>query len=572
MEPWSYEENGRVRRATPSDRKHGPLAVARPRSILGPTQACGFAAAGPLAWGAEACRVMSSRVDVLLKRFRRAMARVRPWRILLALPVVAASLLGGCTVGPDFYRPPPPPVSGYTPGREIVQTVSAPGLAGAAQRFVRGRDIPGEWWALFHSPQLKSLIEEALRNNPDLDAAQAALRVARANANAQRGAFWPSVDGSFSATRQRDAADNTGSPPATYNVFTGQVSVSYVPDVFGANQRAVESLDAQTDAQRFQLEATHLTLTTNIVLAVVQEASLRGQIAATQKIIVIAKDVLDLLRRQRALGQVAEADVVAQEAALAQIQLTLPPLQRQLEQQQHLTATLVGRFPSRGPTQRFDLAMLRLPRDLPLTLPSKLVAQRPDVRAAEANLQSASAQIGVAIANRLPNFAITATAGSTAFSLSHLFEPQANFWSVTASVLQPIFRGGALKEREIGARAAYDQASAQYRSTVLAAFQNVADVLTALKTDADALQKAVAAERAAERSLVITRERLRLGDINYLALLNAQQTYQQALISVVQAQANRFADTAALFQALGGGWWNRSDVAPPPDTSWMVFQ
>jgi NodT family efflux transporter outer membrane factor (OMF) lipoprotein len=489
--------------------------------------------------------------------------------------IVVVALLSGCAVGPDFLVPAPPPVSGYTKGRTPTQTASAPTAVGASQRFVRGRDIPGDWWQLFHSRALRALVEEAIRNNYDLQAAQAALRVARANTNAQRGAFFPQADGAFSATRQKVAADNNGdlSIPRIFNTFTGQVNVSYVPDVFGANRRAVESLEGQEQVQLFQLEATHLTLTTNVVVAAVQEASLRGQIAATRQIIKIVTDVLGVMRRQQGLGQIAEADVVAQEAALAQIEQTLPPLQRQLEQQRHLLAALVGRFPSEEPSQRFELTSVRLPQKLPLSLPSNLVQQRPDVRVAQGNLASASANIGVAVANRLPNIALTANVGSTAFDISKMFSPGTGFWTLGGAVLQPIFHGGTLLNRELSARAAYDQADSQYRSTVITAFQNVADTLTALRTDADALQKAVASERAASRSLEIARRRLELGDITFLLVLNAQQTYQQALLSLVQAKANRLADTAALYQALGGGWWNRNDIAPePPSQAVMIFQ
>jgi NodT family efflux transporter outer membrane factor (OMF) lipoprotein len=498
--------------------------------------------------------------------------RLRRAHLTLALTMATAALTCGCAVGPDFMRPAPPPVSGYEPGRPSSSTIAAGGMA---QRFLKGRDIPGEWWAVFHSRSLKLLIEEALRNNPDLQAAQAALRIARENTAVQRGAFFPSVDAGFTATRQKVAADINGEipSPATFNVYTAQVALSYTPDVFGANYRAVESLEALAENQMFLLEATYLTLTTNIVLAAVQEASLRGQIAATQKIIKVATDVLDLLRRQRTAGQIAEADVVAQEAALAQIQQTLPPLQRQLGQQRHLLTALIGRLPSQEPSQKFVLEDLHLPRNLPLSLPTALVSQRPDIRAAEANVHSTSALIGVAIANRLPNFTISANDGSMAFDFSKLFSPGTGFWTLTGSVLQPIWRGGALFHRELAARAAYDQAASQYRSTVITAFQNVADVLTALRTDAVAVERAIASERAASRSLEITRRRLELGDINYLALLNAQQTYQQALISLVQVQANRYADTAALFQALGGGWWNKPNAAPEkPPTIADFFQ
>jgi len=306
-------------------------------------------------------------------------------------------------------------------------------------------------------------------------------------------------------------------------------------------------------------------LTSNVVVAAVQEASLRGQIEATQSLIKIATDVLQLLRTQFNAGQISESDVVAQEAALAQIEQTLPPLQRQLAAQRHLLSALTGGLPSQEPPERFKLDALRLPRDLPVTVPSQLVQQRPDLRAAEENLHAASAQIGVAVANRIPNVTLTASVGSTAPMIDQLFSPGTGAWAIAGSVVQPIFHGGTLFQREVAARATFEQATSQYRSTVITSFQNVADSLSALENDAVALQKAVASEKATNRSLTITRRRLELGDINYLLVLNAQQAYFQALLSRVQAQANRFADTAALFQALGGGWWNRNDLDPPKE-------
>ena len=476
-------------------------------------------------------------------------------------------------MGPDFGPPAPPDVSGYTPGPAPARTVASDVSGGAAQRFAKGRDIPGDWWRLFGSRPLKTLIERALKNNPDLAAAQAALRVAQANVSAGKGAYFPSIDGNFSASRQKPpiagpaVPDDNGNlvlpESATFNLFTGQVLVFYTPDVFGGIRRNVESLQAQSDNQRFQLEATYLTLTSNIVVAAVQEASLRGQIDATQSLIKIATDVLRLLRTQFNAGQIAEADVVVQEAALAQIEQTLPPLQRQLAQQRHLLTALAGGLPSQEPAEKFTLAALHLPRDLPVSVPSQLVQQRPDLRAAEENLHAASALIGVAVANRLPNLTLTASVGSTAPMIEQLFSPGTGAWAIAGSVLQPIFHGGTLFQHEVAARATFEQASSQYRATVVTSFQNVADSLSALENDAVALQKAVASENAANRSLTITRRRLELGEINFLLVLNAQQTYFQALLSRVQAQANRFADTAALFQALGGGWWNRSDLDPP---------
>ncbi|HSV23269.1 MAG TPA: efflux transporter outer membrane subunit, partial [Xanthobacteraceae bacterium] len=350
---------------------------------------------------------------------------------------------------------------------------------------------------------------------------------------------------------------------ATFNLFTGQVLVSYTPDVFGGIRRNVESLEAQSDNQRFLLEATYLTLTSNIVVAAVQEASLRGQIDATQSLIKIATNVLQLLRTQFNAGQIAESDVATQQAALAQVEQTLPPLQRQLAQQRHLLSALTGGLPSEEPPEKFELAALHLPRDIPVSVPSHLVQQRPDLRAAEENLHAVSAQIGVAVANRLPNVTLTGNVGSTAPMIDQLFSPGTGAWAITGSLLQPIFHGGTLYQREVAARAAFEQATAQYRSTLVTAFQNVADSLSAIQNDAVALQKSVAAETAANRVLVITRRRLELGEVNFLQVLVAQQFYLQALLARVQAQANRFADTVALFQALGGGWWNRNDLDPP---------
>lgn len=477
--------------------------------------------------------------------------------------VAATVLLSGCAVGPDFLRPAPPKASGYTPEPLPSETASADVAGGRAQRFVANRDIPAQWWTLFQSEPLNTLIRRSLEANPGLQAAEAALRGAREQASAQEGAFFPSVTGGVSALRQKNAtgavSPSSASGAPLFNLYTTQVSVSYLPDVFGANRRAVESLDAQAEAQQFQLEAAQLTLTANVVAAAVQEASLRGQITATEEIIKIETDLLVVLKRQNSLGQVAQADVLAQDAALAQASQLLPPLQKQLAIQRDLLAALTGSLSDCEPVEKFELAALRLPEELLLSLPSQLVEQRPDIRAAEANLRSASAEIGVAIANRLPNITLTAASGSSPAQLGRMFTPGNGFWSVGAALTQPLFDGFSLLHKERAARAAYDQAEAQYRATVVAAFQNVADTLRALQSDADALAAAARAEQSASQSLAITRKQLDLGQIAYLALLNAEQTELQARISLVQAEANRLEDTAALFQALGGGWWHRDN-------------
>jgi NodT family efflux transporter outer membrane factor (OMF) lipoprotein len=503
----------------------------------------------------------------------RGLAPVARAHARYAISAVMAALVCGCAVGPDFGPPAPPDVAGYTAGRPPTRTAASDVSGGASQRFVKSRDIPGDWWRMFRSRPLRDLIERALKNNPDLAAAQAALRVAQANVAAGKGAYFPAIDGNFSATREKppisgplvpDENGNLVLPvEPTFNLFTGQVLVSYTPDVFGGIRRNVESLQALSDNQRFLLEATYLTLTSNIVLAAVQESSLRGQIDATQSLIKIATNVLDLLRTQFNAGQIAETDVATQQAALAQVEETLPPLQRQLAAQRHLLSALSGGLPSQEPPEKFTISALHLPRDLPLSVPSELVQQRPDLRAAEENLHSTSALIGVAVANRLPAVTLTANVGSTAPAIDLLFSPGTGAWAITGSVLQPIFHGGTLYQREVAARAAFEQASSLYRSTVVTAFQNVADSLSAIENDAVALQKAVAAENAANRVLAITRRRLELGEVNFLQVLVAQQFYLQALLTRVQAQANRFSDTVALFQSLGGGWWNRNDLDPP---------
>ena len=481
-------------------------------------------------------------------------------RRFAVLPVL---LLSACAVGPDFKTPEAPKAERYTAAPLPGATVSADAAGGEPQRFVDGHDIPAQWWLLFHSPALNSLIEESLKNNPNLQQAEASLRMAQENVYAQQGAYYPGVSANFSPSRQKDAlatvTSNAANGAAVYNLHTLQLNISYVPDVFGGNRRQVESLQAQSDAQRFEREAAYLTLTSNVVAAAVQEASLRAQIAATEKMVKLEQETLELTKRQSELGAVPEAAVAAQIAVLAQTQAQLPPLQKQLAQQRDLIAALAGRLPADMPQQTFELSALQLPQELPLTLPSQLVRQRPDVRAAEENLHAASADVGVAVANMLPQFTLTAGGGSMANQLSDLFRSGTGFWSVAGGVTQPLFQGGTLLHKKRAAEAAYDAAAAQYRATVIAAFQNVADTLQALQSDADALQAAAIAEHAAADSLAIAKRQVELGDMAYITLLSAEQSYQQAALNLAQAQANRYADTAALFQALGGGWWNRAE-------------
>jgi NodT family efflux transporter outer membrane factor (OMF) lipoprotein len=471
------------------------------------------------------------------------LGRMAPFLGALALA------LPGCAVGPDFHRPSAPTVTGYTP---------AP-LSNDPQ-FAWGQDVSAQWWTQFNSPALNALVEQALKANPDLAAARAALKAAQQTYYAQLGAFLPQVDASYNVTRQQ--ASSTPAPPLSSNdnlftLHTAQVSIGYTFDVFGGVRRQTEQVKAQTEQQRFETEAAYLTLTANVVATAIQEASLRDQVTATKAAIASDHQILDVMRRQFALGEIARADVAAQEAAVAQAEETLPPLEKQLAQQRDLLADLTGNFPSDGPAEHVDLATLTLPATLPVSLPSKLVEQRPDIRQAEANLQAASAGVGIAIANRLPNITLAATAGGAATQFSKMFDNGNGFWSLTGNVAQPIFQGGALWRRQKAAEALLDQAKEQYRSAVLAAFQNVADTLQGLQADTRALTAATTAQASAAESLAITKRQVELGQVSGVAVLNAEQTYQTAQATYIQAVANRYADTAALYQALGGGWWNR---------------
>ncbi len=483
--------------------------------------------------------------------------------ILSALICVA--LFSGCAVGPNFEQPPAPAITNYTATPLPAATSSTPSVSGGqAQQFVQGLDIPGQWWTLFHSQALNDLIQRSLTNNPDLAAAQEALAVAYENVLAQRGAYYPSVSAGFSASRQKTSEQIAPVPNSNqflFNLFTPEVSVSYSPDVFGLNRRTVESLKAQESQARFALDAADVTLSANIVVAAIQEAELRAQIDATRQLVAINANMVQVLHSQFAKGTATRAAVAAQESLLDQSQAALPPLLNQLDQTHDLLAALSGGFPADDLTEKFSLISLQLPQELPVSLPSQLVEQRPDVRQAEENYHAACALVGVAVAHRIPDIVLNADAGSMALTAGKMFAGGTGFWDIGASITQPIFEGGTLLHQERAARDTYLQAVAQYRSTVISAFQNVADTLNALQHGADALQSAANAANAAKISLDLTRQQLEIGNAGYLDILNAEQTYQQATMALIQAQASRYSDTAALFQALGGGWWNDKELS-----------
>jgi NodT family efflux transporter outer membrane factor (OMF) lipoprotein len=478
-----------------------------------------------------------------------------------ALVAVSALLLSGCAVGPNFRQPAPPATASFTALPLPAETAAAPVPVGEAQRLVSGRDIPAQWWTLFQSQPLNDLISQALTASPNLAAAQAALRQATENRRAQFGNQLPSVDANLSATRQKFSGASfgqSGNPTSIFTLYNASVNVSYNLDLFGGERRAVEAAQAQVDYQRYLLEGSQLTLTSNIVTQAVQQASLRARVLAANEMIAAQEQQVKLLERRLELGAGTRPELLAQISQLAQTRTSLPPLEKELAQSGHLLAVLAGRFPSEaGSLPQFTLNDLKLPQELPLSLPSELVRQRPDVLAAEEILHQASAQVGVATANQFPKITLTGAFGPQSTTFSGLFSSGA-VWSLGAGVLQPIFHGGQLSALRRASEAAYQQAEANYRETVLQAFQNVADVLRALELDAQSLKAQAEAERAARENLELARKQYQFGALTYLLLLDAERQYLQSRINLAQAQAARLADSAALFQALGGGWWNKN--------------
>lgn len=491
----------------------------------------------------------------------------------LALLVGSAVLLEGCAVGPNYHRPPAPKIGSYIEAPLPAKTASSTGVGGAAQHLVIGAAIEGEWWHLFHSLALDSLIKTALANNPSLLAAQNALLAARDTVRAEQGSFFPSLSGNAQAERELSpfgvgssgggAATGAAGATATapFSLYNASVSVSYAPDIFGGVRRQVEDYRAQAEDQQFALEATYLSLTANIVTAAVTDASLVEQIKATNQIIASEEHELRILHAQVSLGGAPAANELTQQAQLAQTRATLPPLQSQLAQERNQLAAYEGLMPGQFHLANLNLADLTLPAELPVSLPSDVVRQRPDIRQAGAVLHEDTALVVVATANMLPQITLSGSVGHEALTTASLFTPQTLLWSLVAGVTQPLFQGGTLLFRRRAAMATMRQAAATYQNTVVLAFQNVSDTLLALHYDALTLATDTQYEQSAKASLSVTLRQFKLGGVPYTSVLTAEQSYQTAVIARIKASAQRYADTAALFQALGGGWWNRHDVA-----------
>ncbi len=476
--------------------------------------------------------------------------------------VVISVALTACAVGPDFHAPAPPSTEHYTPGEQPQVTVDAPGLAGKAQTFVSDRDIPADWWTLFQSESLDGLVRASLRDSPTIESAKAVLRSAQASYEAQRGALLvPALDGNLGVTREKATGAAFGAPSigaSEFTLYSASVNVSYRLDLFGASRRQLEALRAQTSFQRWELEAANLSLTGNVVTTAINVASLRAQIEAVTDVVRSEQDQLNVVQRQFNAGGASRADVLTQSSQLAQTQATVPALEKALAQAQHRLAVLSGQTPDTS-TPTFELEHFALPAELPVSVPAKLLRQRPDVQAAEALLHQASAQVGVATANMFPQLNLSGSIGSDALTAGTLFGSGTGTWNAGASLLQPLFHGGELRAKRRAALADLDNSAAQYRQTVLTAMQEVADTLRALEADARNLRAEAAAESLSSASLEITKKQFAAGGVSYVQLLIVQRQYAQARQLRVQAEAARYADSAALFQALGGGWWNRKD-------------
>ncbi|WP_093177904.1 efflux transporter outer membrane subunit [Pseudovibrio sp. Tun.PSC04-5.I4] len=475
--------------------------------------------------------------------------------------------LSACMVGPDFKRPELSPAAKFTrnnPGA----TASASTQGGASQTFYTNRDVPGEWWELFRSKPLNRIVSLAVVNSPTLAQSEAALIQAQETAYAAGAALYPTVTGSAGFNRQKFASGGGAQGQIIsvispiFSVHSASLALSYTLDIWGGVRRNIESQVANVQYAQFQVEAAHLALTSNLLNAVIMEASIKGQIRATNEIIKVQQQQLNIVRAQFRLGGTDEAQVLQALASLEQTKATLPALEQSLIVQKNLINTLAGFFPTEKIVKEFELSDLVLPRSLPLSVPSELVAQRPDIRSAEAQMWAASANIGVALANQLPSFTITGNAGNQAEQLFRIFSTGTGVWDISTTLSQKIFDAGALNSQRKAAIAAFEGAAANYREVVVTAFGDVANAISAVQKDADALKASLAAERSAMRSLKLTQQQYKLGAVDLTTLLISVQTYQQAKINLVQAQAARFTDTVALFFAMGGGWWNRPLSAP----------
>lgn len=481
----------------------------------------------------------------------------RKRRIVASLGLLAV-VLSGCTVGPNFVRPAQPRVNDYTATRTPV--TMAPTTGEPVQHIEAGAQISALWWQLFRSPALDEVVRYAIRENRTLAAARETLKAAQENVVAARGGLFPQVDVAASAERRQSPALSGSSSGLVSrgrisNLYSLGPSVSYAADVFGGTRRQIEQQQALADFQGYQLAAAYLTLTGNAVSEAITIASLRAQIQATQEVIAGDEQTLALVRQAFEAGKVARTDVLTAETQLASDRTALPTLRQQLSAARHALAILTGRVPAVWSAPAFDLQDFTLPEELPLSLPSKLVRQRPDILAAEAQLHADSAAIGVVTAQLYPSITLSASLGQQALSTGTLFSGASQFWSLSAGLLAPIFHGGTLEAQRRAAIDTYRASLATYEETVLQGFQQVADTLRALEHDAELVDAQRQVLDTASESLQLQRVSYAAGKTTILNLIDSERVYQQARLGFVRAQAQRLQDSAQLFVALGGGWW-----------------
>lgn len=493
-----------------------------------------------------------------MTRPTRAVPRLGAYTVALS----AMMLVTGCEVGPDFVVPPAPSVTHYTTGTDPANTVVADGVT---QRFETAAALPPDWWRLFDSPKLDAAVLQGLAGSPTIALAEANLRQARDNLLAGQGIFYPQIDGAAGASRQRSSpsASPTHLSEGTFNLFTLSASVSYTLDIFGGEQRAIEALKATVDYRQNVARAASLTLVSNIANAVIANAAYDAEINANLEIIEFEKEQVRIAGVQSTAGTMAYTDMLALEAQLEANEALLPPLRQKLVLGEDLLAVLTGRLPAEMPPFKIEFTDLSLPRALPLSLPSALIQQRPDILQAQASLQAASAGIGVATAAMLPNITLSGAFGSSSTAVGNLFSPSSTLWSLGVGLVQPIFRGGTLWYQREAAKDAFDASAASYRQTVLVAFEQVADTLRALEHDAEALAAEDRAVRTASRARVLVQANYTAGLATYVNLLLADIQYHDARIAEIEARAVRYQDSVALFAALGGGWWNDPGKAEP---------
>jgi NodT family efflux transporter outer membrane factor (OMF) lipoprotein len=465
------------------------------------------------------------------------------------------AILGGCAVGPNFVRPSPPDTDRYTREPQPKATVAADGRA---QHFTPGASINADWWRLFKSTQLDAIVQKAIANNPTLQASKASLRQSQDNMRAGYGVFFPQIQAGLDVSRQQTAPLLQGSetPGTIFNLVTLSGTISYALDVFGGARRTVESLRAQVDYQRYETEAAYIMLTANVVNTSIARAAYAAQIRATEQLIELENQQLHITEAQVRAGIAPYANVLSICGLIAANQASLAPIKQKISQADHLLATLEGVMPSQIILPDIDLTGLSLPVDLPLSLPSDLVNQRPDILSAEAQMHIASANIGVATAAMFPSFSLSGTYGVAGSSFGNLSSANSRFWSIGSSVTTPVFQGTSLWFVRRASIDAYHLSQANYRQAVLGAFEQVADSLKALEHDAEALQAQVEAQRAAGEALNLLQVNYRTGMAAYLDVLTADVQFHETTIAYLQAVAQRLQDTVALFVALGGGWWN----------------